>query len=80
MRYVIQIILLIFLMLFANLTPLYAENGQISSTAIGNGIGIGSALAVAICWSRTHSVLTSSIAGLFGWLYVIYFVIVRESD
>lgn len=58
----------------------YANCPQLANTAIGNGIGIGSALAVAICWSRTHSVLVSALAGLFGWLYVIYYLIVREKE
>lgn len=57
-----------------------ASNTQVNTTLVGNGIGIGSALAVAICWSRTHSVITAALAGVFGWLYVIYYCIIRERD
>ncbi|QPH41957.1 hypothetical protein [Pedobacter endophyticus] len=60
--------------------PCLANDSKISNTAIGNGIGIGSALAVSICWSRTQSVLTSAIAGIFGWLYVIYYLFVRNDE
>ncbi|WP_205945909.1 hypothetical protein [Pedobacter hiemivivus] len=57
----------------------YADSTQqVKNTVVYNGIGIGSALAVSICWSRTHSVLTSALAGLFGWLYVIYYLIIRD--
>ena len=61
--------------------PCFADStGQVKNTVIYNGIGIGSALAVSICWSRTKSVLTSALAGLFGWLYVIYYLIVRNNE
>ena len=50
----------------------------ITNTAITSGIGIGNALAVSICWSETKSVLSSAIAGLFGWFFVIYYLIIRE--
>ncbi|RZK39528.1 MAG: hypothetical protein EOO90_18610 [Pedobacter sp.] len=66
-------------MLF-NSSLLFAMDEQTSTTVIGNGIGLGSALAVAICWTRTNSVLTSILAGIFGWLYVIYYLIIRERD
>lgn len=57
-----------------------SSNPQVNTTIVGNGIGIGSALAIAICWSRTHSVLTTALAGVFGWIYVIYYCIIRERD
>ena len=41
------------------------------------GISLGSAIAVAISWSMYHSVLWAIIQGIFGWLYVIYYVITR---
>lgn len=53
---------------------------ETSTTIIGNGIGIGSALAIAICWTRTNSVITSIIAGFFGWLFVIYYLMIREKE
>ena len=41
------------------------------------GVGFGSALAMAISYPTNHSVLWAIIDGLFGWLYVIYFVLFR---
>lgn len=79
MKTSLKIILLILIMLF-NSSLLFAMDEQTSTTVIGNGIGLGSALAVAICWTRTNSVLTSILAGIFGWLYVIYYLIIRERD
>lgn len=65
--------------LFVNATPIFANNSDVSTTVIGNGIGIGSALPIAICWTRTNSVITSILAGFFGWFYVIYYLIIREN-
>ncbi len=48
-----------------------------SDTATHAGIGLGSALAVAISWSLHNSVLWAAIQGFFGWFYVIYYVITR---
>lgn len=56
----------------------FANDSEVSHTAIGNGIGIGSALAVCICWNRTNSVLSATLAGILGWLYVIYYLCIRE--
>lgn len=52
------------------------ENGY-SKTIIRNGIGFGSALAIAISWSVHKSVLWAIIQGFFSWLYVIYYVVTR---
>jgi len=72
--------LLTFGLLIASINPLFAHDTEVSNTLIGNGIGIGSALAIAICWTRTNSVLTSILAGFFGWFYVIYYLIIREKE
>lgn len=72
-------LLLLSILLMADSTLLFADS-QTTNTVIGNGIGIGSALAIAICWTRTNSVLTSILAGIFGWLYVIYYLIIRDNE
>ena len=36
---------------------------------------IGTVLAVVVCWHRTRSILVATLAGLFGWLYILYHVI-----
>ncbi|WP_181170457.1 hypothetical protein [Priestia megaterium] len=48
-----------------------------SSTTVSSGIGLGSALAVAISWSLHKSILWAILHGLFSWFYVIYYAITR---
>jgi len=55
-------------------------NSGITKTAVNNGIGIGSAIAIVISWDRNKSVLYALLHGILGWLYVIYFVIVCEKE
>lgn len=80
MKILSKSVLLFIAILFVNSTPIFANNSEVSTTVIGNGIGIGSALAISICWTRTNSVLTSILAGFFGWFYVIYYLIIRENE
>ena len=42
-----------------------------------SGIGIGSALAIAISWSTNQSILWALLHGLLSWFYVLYFAITR---
>ncbi len=41
------------------------------------GITFGTALAIAISWSNHKSILWAILHGLFSWIYVIYFALVR---
>ena len=41
------------------------------------GIGLGSALAVAISWSLHKSILWAIVQGFFGWFYVLYYAFTR---
>ena len=41
------------------------------------GIGLGSAIAVAISWSLHKSIVWAAIHALLSWLYVIYFAFTR---
>jgi hypothetical protein len=41
------------------------------------GIGLGSAIAVAVSWSINKSLVWAIIHGVLGWLYVIYFALTR---
>lgn len=45
--------------------------------AVKTGIGFGTALAITISWSVNHSILWAILHGLFSWLYVIYYALVR---
>lgn len=41
------------------------------------GIGLGSAIAVAISWGLHHSVVWAAIHGVLSWFYVLYYVVTR---
>lgn len=41
------------------------------------GIGLGSAIAVAISWSQNASILWAIIHGFLSWFYIIYFALTR---
>lgn len=41
------------------------------------GIGLCSALAVAISWSTNKSILWAAVHGVLSWLYVLYFALTR---
>lgn len=41
------------------------------------GIGLGSAIAVAISWSLHQSILWAIVHGFFGWFYVIWHAVTR---
>ncbi|MFN4113112.1 MAG: hypothetical protein ACK4GD_04145 [Sphingomonadaceae bacterium] len=48
-----------------------------TDTATQAGIGLGSAIAVAISWGLHQSIIWAIIHGFFGWLYVIYYALTR---
>lgn len=41
------------------------------------GIGLGSAIAVAISWSLHKSIVWAIVHGVLSWLYVIYYAFTR---
>ena len=41
------------------------------------GIGLGTAIAVAISWSVNKSIVWAIVHGVLGWLYVIYYAVTR---
>jgi hypothetical protein len=47
-------------------------------TVTQSGIGLGAAIAVVCSWQRNRSIVWAIIAGIFSWLYVIYFAMTRE--
>ena len=50
---------------------------QVRTDAAKAGIGLGSAIAVAISWSLHKSILWAAIQCFFGWFYVIYYALTR---
>ena len=48
-----------------------------ASGAAKAGIGLGSAIAVAISWSLNKSIVWAAIHGFFSWFYVLYYAFTR---
>ena len=74
-------LILIFLLIFS--LECYSQqtgNNGIKQTVVKNGIGIGSVIAIVVSWDRNKSILYAILHGIFGWLSVIYFIIIRESE
>jgi len=46
-----------------------------TSNNVAGGIGLGGIIAVVVSWSRNKSILWAIIHALFGWFYVIYYVL-----
>ncbi len=61
---------------------LFAQNNSsgnhTTNVTVGSGIGIGTIIAIVASWSRNHSVLWAIVHGMFGWLYVIYYIVTRS--
>ncbi len=53
---------------------------QTTQTVTQTGIGLGAAIAVVCSWQRNRSILWAILAGMFSWLYVIYFALTRRGD
>ncbi len=49
----------------------------IHKEVVRQGIGFGSALAIAISWTANKSILWAILHGIFSWFYVIYYVLVK---
>lgn len=54
-----------------------ARSRQVVDYSVRSGIGLGSALAVAISWSLHKSIVWATIHGIFSWLYVLYYALTR---
>ncbi|MGO4918195.1 hypothetical protein [Maribacter spongiicola] len=76
----IKLTLVIFLLFSIECFSQQTGSTGITQTAVNNGIGIGSAIAIVVSWDRNKSILYALLHGILGWLYVIYFVIVREKE
>ena len=50
-----------------------------TGTAVAKaGISFGTAMAIAISWTKNQSILWAIIHGIFSWLYVIYYALTRD--
>jgi hypothetical protein len=50
---------------------------SVRTEVVKGGISFGSALAIAISWTKSQSVLWAIFHGACSWFYVIYHVITR---
>jgi hypothetical protein len=50
----------------------------VQTSAIHAGVGLGSVIAVVCSWHRNQKILWAILAGILGWLYVIYFAITEK--
>ena len=46
-----------------------------ANNAVETGIGLGSAFAIVLSWTKWHSFWWVLLHGLLGWLYVAYYFI-----
>lgn len=69
----------IFFLLLATVVFGQDTANETTKTITKSGIGLGSMIAVVTSWDRNKSVFWTVIHGLFSWLYVIYFVLSRDS-
>jgi len=56
--------------------PILAEVER--NVYVTSGLSLGSAIAIVCSWDRNRSILWAILAGIFSWLYVIYFAITRQ--
>ncbi|MGB1393581.1 MAG: hypothetical protein ACPH4O_04950 [Flavobacteriaceae bacterium] len=72
---------LLFLLLFSlECFSQQTGNPGIKQNVVKNGIGIGSVIAIVVSWDRNKSILYALLHGILGWLYVIYFIIIRQIE
>ena len=53
------------------------ERARRATTVVKQGVGFGSALAIAISWSQHQSILWAIVHGFLSWLYVVYYAVTR---
>lgn len=76
----IKLTLIFILLLSLECFSQQTVNDGVKNTAIRNGIGLGSVLAIVVSWERNKSVLLAVLHGIFSWLYVLYFVLTRKPE
>ena len=57
-----------------------SDSGQTiikKKTVVKDGLSFGSALAIAVSYTTHQSILWAILHGIFGWFYVLYFVLTR---
>lgn len=67
-----------FLLIISNVFGQEIVNNT-TKTITQSGVGLGSIIAVVTSWDRNKSILWAILHGVFGWFYVIYFALTRDS-
>jgi hypothetical protein len=44
-------------------------------SSVNVSLGLGNVIAAIVSWSVNHSILWALVHGLFGWFYLIYYVL-----
>ena len=75
-------ILILILSFFVLMPEAIAQENTVyvnrADRVVDYGIGLGSAIAIVISWSRNGSVLFAIIHGLLSWLYIIYYLVTKN--
>lgn len=58
-------------------SPMAKGATYVRKEVVKNGVGFGSALAIAISFTTHQSVLWAVVHGIFSWFYVVYFLLTR---
>lgn len=53
---------------------------NVKTEVVKNGISFGSALAIAMSWTKNQGVLWAIFHGFCSWFYVIYYVMKRYAE
>ena len=80
-----KVVCVILMVSFLFMTPgaiaqtqvVYSNEGE---RIINYGIGLGSAIAIAVSWSRNKSIASAIFHGILGWLYIIYYLITGNNN
>jgi hypothetical protein len=46
--------------------------------AAGSSLGFGAVLAIVMSWTANHSIIWAILHGVFGWLYVVYYLLTHS--
>ena len=57
-----------------------SSGNSVTRDALSGGFGLGSMIAVVASWDRNRSVLFAFFAGIFSWIYVLYYLLTRTKE
>ena len=54
------------------------RHATVSSVSTRTGLQLGAALAIVISWTSNGSLFWALVHALFGWIYVVYALVMKE--